>query len=484
MNDNIANLKPELVWSYFSRLCKIPRTSGNEKQVGLALLQIADELHLERKISEEGNVTITKPASPGFENRPTIMFQAHMDMVGVHSSDVKFDFLKDEINTVITEDGFVTADGTTLGVDDGMGVAISLAILADPNLKHPPLVALFTVGEETDMKGAHALKPQDVLGNICINIDSEDLGEICIGCAGGISTSIEYTPEITEVPKDFGSLLIQVSHGAGGHSGIDVDKGHINAATALLTLMSSLANDYIKVHLSSISSGTVRNAIPGDGSLEISMNASVLKKAKDSLEDISQRILEKYHEKDPSLNISVSEVPTKNIMISEEDTANVIALRNLNTGVLERTDDGQPLTSCNLGVLKMESGSVKAEILARFATEQGQKLLTTKIHDVVKESSSVITEEESYPAWVPDFNSNLAKIATSEYQKTMGKDAKITVIHAGLECGLLKGVNPELDVISIGPDIYGAHTTNERVRIKSVADCYEWIKCVINKIIA
>ncbi len=482
MENDISKLAPRSVWQFFSRIARVPRVSGNEAGIGDLLLEIAREHGLGSSRTPDGNVILTADATPGLEDRPRVFFQAHMDMVGVKEDGLGFDFSRDPISAVIAEDGFVTAEGTTLGADDGIGMALALAVMTAPELRHPPLAAVFTVSEETSMKGALALTPEDIPGSLGINIDSEDIGEICIGCAGGLALNVEYTPEISEVPRDFGAIAITVANGRGGHSGMEADRGSLNAATALLTLICSLANEDIKVNISSLNSGTVRNAIPGSGRAEIALPEALIDKALDSLEDISGRITEKYRNTDPDISIMIDRAPSRNIMVSAQDTANIINLRGLNTGILERTPDGQPLTSCNLGRISFDGGKAEAFILGRFATEAGKEMLAARLKKTAADAGAVISFEERYSQWEPVFESPLCRIMTASYREITGQDPRITVIHAGLECGLLKNLRPDLDIVSVGPNVFGAHTTEERVEISSVKTCYDWIVRALEKL--
>lgn len=482
MENAISKLEPRSVWHFFSRIAKVPRVSGNEAGIGDLLLEIAREHGLGSSRTPDGNIILTADATPGLQDHPRVFFQAHMDMVGVKEEGLSFDFSRDPISAVITEDGFVTAEGTTLGADDGIGMALALAALTAPELRHPPLAAVFTVSEETSMQGALALTPDDIPGSLGINIDSEDIGEICIGCAGGLALNIAYTPEISEVPRDFGTIAITVANGRGGHSGMEADRGSLNAATALLTLICSLANEDIKVNLSSLNSGTVRNAIPGSGQAEIALPEALINKALDSLEDISARITEKYRNADPDITITIDRAPNRNIMVSAQDTANIINLRGLNTGILERTPDGQPLTSCNLGRISFDGGKAEAFILGRFATEAGKEMLAARLKKTAADAGAVITFEERYSQWEPVFESPLCRIMAASYREITGEEPRITVIHAGLECGLLRNLRPDLDIVSVGPNVFGAHTTEERVEISSVRTCYDWIVRALEKL--
>lgn len=478
----ITELMPQSVWTYFAKICSIPHTSGNEALISKELTLIAQELNLSYEVKPCGNVIIYKNATENYNSKPTVILQAHMDMVGVKKNGLDFDFLKDPITPIIDEQGYVHANGTTLGADDGIGVAMILAILADSKLEHPAIKAIFTVGEETHMVGANKLCPEDLTGKYVINIDSESLGEICIGCAGGTSFDIELIPEIMEIPADYSALEIHVSRGTGGHSGIDIDKNRVNAGLAILTLIRSLANEEIKAGISLLSTGTVRNSIPGDGIAIITVPSSCVTKAKHTLTDISERIRTKYQQSDPNLNITVENISLPNIMISTQSTKNLIRLSELNTRVIERTPQGEPLTSCNVGVMKFEDGKVKLELLARYATSQGQQLITEKIASITSLANASITNTESYTYWEPDFNSKLAELASTEFEKLLAKKSQQTVIHAGLECGLFKALNPQLDIISIGPDVLGAHSVKESVNIDSVKQCHAWLIAILKAI--
>lgn len=478
----ITELMPQAVWTYFAKICSIPHTSGNESLISHELTLIAKELNLTYEVTTCGNVIIYKDASLNYSSKPTVILQAHMDMVGVKKDGLNFDFLKDPITPIIDEHGCVHADGTTLGADDGIGVAMILAILADSKLDHPAIKAIFTVGEETHMVGANQLKPEDLTGKYVINIDSEDLGEICIGCAGGTSFDIELVPEIMEVPDDYSALEIHVSRGTGGHSGIDIYKNRANAGLAILTLIRSLANEDIKAGVSILKAGTVRNSIPSEGNAIITVPSSCVTKAKHTIMDISERIKTKYQQSDPNLNITVDNTTLPNIMISTKSTGNLISLSELNTRVVERTPSGDPLTSCNVGVMKFEDGKVKLELLARYATSAGKQLITDKINSITSIANASITNTESYTFWEPDFKSNLATIASNEFEMLLGKKSQQTVIHAGLECGLFKALNPDLDIISIGPDVFGAHSIKESVNIESVNECYDWLLAILKAI--
>ncbi len=481
----LETLSPTAVWTYFNQICQIPHTSGHEQNIGQFLLDTAEKLGLEAARNESGNVHIIKPASSGMENRPSVLLQAHMDMVGVKDAEKEFDFQKESVTPLITDDGFVAADGTTLGADNGIGMAIILAILSDASLRHPRIKALFTVSEETSMKGAVALTAEDIDCDTAINIDSEDIGEICIGCAGGSSYNIVYEPDIKAVPDTgFKALEIRMSNGLGGHSGIDIHKKRLNGGGAVLSLISSLRDEGFKVCISDFKAGTVRNSIPSEASAVLCIPEHLIGKSINSLQDMINRLQTKFSETDSNASFEVTRLDTlPAFMLTDEATDVVLKLKALNTKVTEYLDDGvTPLTSCNMGVARLENNRFHFELLARYATTEGKAGIEKKINDIVASGRAKITHYDCYTFWQPDFDSRLLKLASEEYRKLTGLDSVTTVIHAGLECGLFKKLNPKLDVISIGPDIYGAHSTKERVRISSVDTCYRWIQHILESI--
>lgn len=482
MTNELSKLNPSEVWRFFSDICAIPHVSGNEQRIGDYLVDFAVKSGLSYSRSECGNVIISRPSSVSMADRPAILLQAHMDMVGVKKDGLDFNFATDSITPIITEDGYVTASGTTLGADDGIGVAMILAILADRSAEYPAIEGIFTVSEETSMLGAEALIPTDIKADFGINIDSEDLGEVCIGCAGGTTYTVNFQPEISDVPNDFCSVLIELSRGTGGHSGMEADKGRINTLCSALALVGVLAEEGYEANLSSIKGGTVRNSIPTETTIVLSMKSDIYLKALSTLNDIADRIKTRFAQTDPNLTISISKVETANIMFSYRSTQDLVHLRKLNTRVIERTEDGQPLTSCNLGVIEFTNGLIVMKLLARFATAEGKELIDKTINALVEDNNAQIADVSSYSFWEPNYNSRMLALASDEYKNMTGSDVKCTVIHAGLECGLFKNLNPKLDIISVGPNVFGAHSVNERVEINSVETCYNWIKNIIKSV--
>ncbi len=483
--DNLQSLEPGIVWRHFARICGIPHVSGREQALGEYLLSAAEELGLKARRRGSGNVFVVCPASPGYENRPPVLLQAHMDMVGVKSAGGAFDFAKDPVAPRVTPDGFVTASGTTLGADDGVGMAMILAVLSDRTLAHPEIHALFTAEEETGMAGARALGPEDVAAPRAINLDSETLGEICVGCAGGSAFTVSLEPDVAEVrPEDYGAIEIIMSNGLGGHSGIDIARNRVNAATAVLRLVDHLTDAGIDAGISEIRAGTVRNSIPSEAVAVIAVPAAQAGKAVQSLHDIAGRLQTKYVKTDPNVSFLFRRPDAlPDFMTTAESTRRIVALRKLNVRVAEYLEDGvTPLTSCNLGAVALENNSCRFELLARYATAAGRDLIEGRIRDIAAEYGAEAVRGDVYSFWEPDYASPLLKTAAEEYKRIAGADPRVTVIHAGLECGLLKALKPDLDVISLGPDIFGAHSVKERVGIASVATCYRWLTAVLARL--
>ncbi|MDY5779273.1 MAG: beta-Ala-His dipeptidase [Succinivibrionaceae bacterium] len=476
---NISDLCPNSVWNFFSKIAAIPHTSGNESALGEAIVKFAQARNLEYKYNQ-GNVFIFKDAQNS-TSKDGVIFQAHIDMVGVKIQDKEFDFKKDPIEMLI-EDNFVKANGTTLGADDGIGVALILAILDDKTISHPPIEAIFTIGEETDMVGANLLTKEDIHYNQLINLDSEDFGEICIGCAGGASYDIEITPDIHEVPKDYCTIKISIARGLGGHSGIDIDKNRLNCATALLTIISSLFNEGITFNLSNINSGFVRNAIPQEGYATISLPENLLPKALSTLEDAALRLKNRFKESDPNFIVNCEKIEKENIMFSEDDTLNAINLRSLNTRVIEETPDHFPVISANVGVINFENGKLNYKILSRFNRPDGFDIISEKLTSIATQNKANITLREKYPCWFTKEEGKLLKVAKESFTQNYHDNPKVTIIHAGLECGIFQTLHPSIEIISIGPTIFDVHTTKEKVDIKSVLDTYNWLLDILNKL--
>lgn len=477
---NISDLAPQKVWEFFSEITAIPHGSGNEQALTDHLITFAEKRNLKYEISQD-NLFIYKDASIDKKNNPPVMLQAHLDMVTVKDHDVDFDFTKDPIKLIVSDE-YVKANGTTLGADNGIGIAMIMAILDDNTSSFPAIKAIFTIGEETDMVGANRLVSSEVEYPYLINIDSEVLGEICVGCAGGISYDIALTPDILEVTDDYASLKITISNALGGHSGIDIGKKRINAGSALLTIINTLSNEEVNVHLSAIEAGIVRNSIPSSASAIIALPTAFLKKAVTILNDAIVRIKAMYKETDDEVVFSVEETTNQNIMFSDKSTKAIIALRALNTRVLKTDANNNPILSANVGTISFENGQINFKLLARFNEMADFEVIKQKLTKIATDNHAQIKALNSYPNWESSQDSHLLSLAKSTYHKLFSTDPKIITIHAGLECGLFSKLNKNLEIISIGPTILNAHSTDEKVDIASTDKCFTWLKTILNSI--
>ena len=439
------DLKPAGVFKYFEEICQVPRPSKKEEKIIAYLKAFGAKHNLETKVDEAGNVLIKKPATPGKENLQTVVLQSHIDMVCEKNNDVQHDFLTDPIETEIDGE-WLKAKGTTLGADNGIGVATELAILADDSIEHGPLECLFTVDEETGLTGAFELKEGFMSGDILLNLDSEDEGEIFIGCAGGIDSVAEFAYKEVEVPAGYFFFKVEVKGLKGGHSGGDIHLGRGNANKILNRFLSRMANRQ-DLYLCEINGGNLRNAIPREAYAICAVTEPDLK-----------LVLE-------------SETPRKTA-IDQDTTARLLkALYAAPHGVYAMSQDipGLVETSTNLASVKM-----KPNHIIRIETSQRSSILSARndmantVRAVFQLAGANVTFGEGYPGWKPNPHSAILEVAAESYKRLFGVDAKVKAIHAGLECGLFLDKYPTLDMISFGPTLTGVHSPDERMHIPSV----------------
>jgi dipeptidase D len=478
--NKISELSPKKVWEFFNKIASIPHASGHEEPLVNELISFAEERNLKYELVNN-NLIIYKNASTSKESHEGVILQAHLDMVALKDKDVDFDFDKDPLNLII-EDNFIKANGTTLGADNGLGLAMILAILDDNSHTYPKLKAIFTIGEETDMVGANLLTKEDLNYPYLINLDSESFGDICIGCAGGASYDVSITPDISDVPEDFSSIKITIKGGIGGHSGMDINKKRLNAASALLTVINTLSNEEIKFYLSAINVGTVRNSIPSEGYAVIALPSAYIHKALNTLDENISRIKTIYQETDKKISIVAEKIENKNIMFTHEATEAIIALRLLNMRVLKTDENNEPLLSCNLGVIKYENAQCSMELLARANQCEDFDEIDKKITQICKENNAQVKLINTYTNWESNKESKLLQLTKESYEELFNEKPHVMTIHAGLECGLFKKVNNNLDIVSFGPDIFNAHSTKEKADILSTEKCYSWLVNLLEKI--
>ncbi|HOB24812.1 MAG TPA: aminoacyl-histidine dipeptidase [Kaistella sp.] len=472
----ITQLEPQIIWKNFAALNAVPRPSKKEGKVIEFIKNFGENLGLETNVDEIGNVIIKKPATSGMEDRKSIVLQSHLDMVCQKNSDINFDFETQGIEMEVDGD-WVKAKGTTLGADNGLGVASIMSILESNDIPHPALEALFTIDEETGMTGAMGLKPGQLHGQILLNLDTEEDDEIDIGCAGGIDVTATQNYELEESKGQI--IKIEIKGLQGGHSGMDIHKGFGNANVILGRLLfTGLYNQNIQ--LISIDGGGLRNAIPREAfavlsvrnSIEFIENANVLRKA----------ILEEFAdvEKDLAINIETFSTPEK--AISEENSARIIlALKALHNGVYRMSPDVADLVeaSNNVARVELKHGELKILNLSRSSVESTKFAVAEQLKAVCELAGMNVEFSGSYPGWKPKPGSEIVKLMEKIYEKDFGSKPHVVACHAGLECGIIGANYPEMEMVSFGPTIRGAHSPDEKANIPSVQKFWGFLKEIL-----
>ncbi|HMM10938.1 MAG TPA: aminoacyl-histidine dipeptidase [Bacteroidales bacterium] len=470
MNEALISLKPSGIWQYFREITLIPRPSKKEEKIIAYLVDFAKQHNLQYTVDKVGNVVIKKPASQGFENRKTIVLQSHVDMVCEKNSDKDFDFDNDPIEVKV-EHGWVKANGTTLGADDGIGMACQLAILADHNIKHGPIECLFTVDEETGLSGAFALESDLLEGRILLNLDSEDEGELFIGCAGGKDTVIKLPFTKVSAPSGAVALEVNVSGLKGGHSGDDIHRGLGNANKILNRLLWEIDKNP-GIHLISFEGGNLRNAIAREARAAFYVDASKEAKARLTLEKLSAEIRKEYHIADHGLKIEVSTpVAPPALVVDEQSKLHLLnSLYACPHGVIaySQTIPGFVETSTNLASVRMKDDHFLIATSQRSSVESAKHDIANMVRAVFELTGAEVAHGDGYPGWTPNPDSKIREITESAYNQLFGVSPKVKAIHAGLECGIIGDKYPGMDMISYGPTIKGAHSPDERIEIASV----------------
>jgi len=480
---NINDLKPKLLWKHFDEISKIPHCSKHEEKIRDYIINFADKQNLKFKQDKIRNIVIYKPASPGFEKKQTIILQGHMDMVCEKNIDTKHDFSKDPIKLKIDKD-ILKADGTTLGADNGIGVAASLALLEDDNLKLGAIEALFTVDEETGLTGAFALENNMITGKKMLNLDSEDFGVITVGCAGGGDSQIELVIKTRNNPTDYENLIIKIRGLRGGHSGVDAHEQRGNAIKILARLLWYISNKY-KIFLSDIKGGDKHNAIPREAYAKI----SVQKRNKDEIiKDmrlIEENILEEIRPIDPNMKLSFENLEDiKNIMDEKSTGFLINLLHSLPHGVdkMSYDIDGLVETSTNLATVSIKNNSALIGLSSRSSIASALQNLRDRIHAISTLAGAKVSEGEPYPGWKPNLDSDLLKLSKKIFKEMYKKEPVVEAIHAGLECGIIGEKFSGMDMISIGPTIKYPHSPEEQVHISTVDKFYQYVIEILKKI--
>ncbi|QXU48941.1 aminoacyl-histidine dipeptidase [Chryseobacterium sp. D764] len=475
----LSNIEPQIIWKNFSRLNAVPRPSKKEEKVIAFIKGFGENLGLETTVDEVGNVIIKKPATAGMENRKSIVLQSHLDMVCQKNNDVNFDFETEGIKMEIDGD-WVKAKGTTLGADNGLGVATIMSILESSDIPHPALEALFTIDEETGMTGALGLKPGQLTGQILLNLDTEEDDEIDIGCAGGVDVTITQN-YAAEAPK--GQIVrLEVKGLQGGHSGMDIHKGFGNANIILGRLLySGLENQNIE--LVSIDSGGLRNAIPREGVALISV-----RNAQEFIENVTilkKDILEEFATVEPGIQINIENSTSSDKAISEGDSKKVIlTLKALHNGVYRMSPDVADLVeaSNNVARVELKVGELKILNLTRSSVDSSKYSVAEQLKSVAELAGMNVEFSGSYPGWKPKPGSEIVQLMEKLYTEKFTEKPHVVACHAGLECGIIGANYPEMEMVSFGPTIRGAHSPDEKANIPSTQKFWSFLKDILANI--
>lgn len=482
MSQEVRQLEPQAVWKHFANLNAVPRPSKKEERVIAFMENFGASLNLPTYKDEVGNVIIRKPATAGMESKKTVVLQSHLDMVHQKNNDTEFNFDKEGIQMYVDGD-WVRAKGTTLGADNGMGVAAIMALLESDSIPHPPLEALFTIDEETGMTGAKGLKPGVLKGEILLNLDTEEDNEIDIGCAGGIDITAEGTYEETALPKGSTGYQLTVNGLNGGHSGMDIHRGLGNANKIMNRLLyeASKVGEIAIVH---IAGGGLRNAIPRESVAQfviLSKQEEVVK----AIHDLAKDILQELSITEPKLQIVLLEKRVEGSCMKQNAQKSLIAaLYGVHNGVfaMSAAIDGLVETSNNLARVEVGDGKIKIGCLTRSSVESGKYDLAQSLKNVFELAGYKVILSGEYPGWSPNPDSEILTVLKSQYEELFKQTPEVVACHAGLECGILGSHYPHMDMISFGPNIKGAHSPDERVQISSVQKFWKFLKVILTQI--
>ena len=477
------HLQPESVFNYFLQICEIPHGSKNESAISAFLQEFGKGLGYETVADSVGNVLIKKPATPGYGNRKTIILQSHMDMVCDKRPDVEHDFTKDAIKPWVDGE-WLKAQGTTLGADNGIGVAAAMAVLADKEMKHGPVNCLFTIDEETGLTGAEALSPELLQGDILVNLDSEDEGEIFIGCAGGVCNYAEFKHMWTMVSGDMFYMKVDINGLTGGHSGDDISKGRANANKLLSRFLLNISQKY-EFYLCDISGGSLHNAIPRDASAVFAVQSADKESVRVDFNIFAAEVQDEFSVTEPDMRFTLQSTdPVKRVI--DPAVANNL-LRSLHTvfnGVFAMSQDvpGLVETSSNLASVKRTGdNTIMVTTSQRSSIESARDNVSSVVRTAFEMGGATVTTKGQYPGWKPNMKSEILKVACDTYKELFGAEAKIKAIHAGLECGLFLEKAPHLDMISFGPTMRGVHSPDERLDIASTERWWRHLQALLEQ---
>ncbi|MCB0455622.1 MAG: aminoacyl-histidine dipeptidase [Aequorivita sp.] len=480
MNEAIRNLKPKALWNKFADLNAVPRPSKKEERVIAFMKDFGKSLGLETMEDEVGNVIIRKPATRGMEDRKVVVLQSHLDMVHQKNNDTDFNFDTQGIEMYVDGD-WVRAKGTTLGADNGLGVATIMAILESNEIEHPAIEALFTIDEETGMTGAKGLKGGLLKGDILLNLDTEEDDEIGVGCAGGVDVTATGTYSEMDAPKNAIAYTIKVKGLNGGHSGMDIIKG-LGNANKLMNRLLFVTKDFMQ--LAKLEGGSLRNAIPRESVAHVVVSSE--EKFLAAFEKMKRDILLEYKSLESKLSITAEKSnETFNKVMTDKDQENFLnAMNAAHNGVYRMSPDIEALveTSNNISKVTVDKGNIKIENLTRSSVESSKEVLANALTSTFELAGYEVKLAGDYPGWAPNMDSAILKVLDGLYQKMNGKKANVAACHAGLECGILGQNYPKMDMISFGPTIKGAHSPDERASISSAQKYWEFVLEILKNI--
>lgn len=469
MSQDIRTLEPKALWNHFADLNAVPRPSKKEERVIRFMTDFGKSLNLPTEVDDAGNVVIRKPATAGMENRQTVVLQSHLDMVHQKNNDTVFDFDTEGIRMKVDGD-WVKAEGTTLGADNGIGVATIMALLSTDNVAHPPLEALFTIDEETGMTGAFELKHGWLNGSILLNLDTEDDNELTIGCAGGVDVTASGVYDEEDTLNSTVPLKVTIKGLSGGHSGMDINKGLANANKLLVRALWR-THERFGLRIASIDGGGLRNAIPRESSASVVVDLQHRKGFENYLGELEEVLRQEYASTDPNLRIEVEEVDAPNKVMQEEfQDALLSALLACPNGIYRMSPDitGLVQTSNNLARIIAGNGEISVMCLTRSSLDSEKQDLANALTACFSLAGLTTTLAGDYPGWQPRPGSKIVALMDALYREMFDEKPHVMACHAGLECGIIGGAYPELDMVSFGPNIRGAHSPDERVQISSV----------------
>ena len=483
MSNELRKIEPICLWNKFADLNAVPRPSKKEERIIEFIKAFGNSLGLETFEDQIRNVIIRKPATPGMENRKSIVLQSHLDMVHQKNNDTVFDFDVQGIEMFVDND-WIKAKGTTLGADNGIGVATIMAILESDTIPHPAIEALFTIDEETGMTGALNLKANILKGSILLNLDTEQDDEIDIGCAGGIDVTATGNYQMEELPADYSAWRISVKGLNGGHSGMDIHKGLGNANKIMNRLLYK-GFELFGLAVSEINGGSLRNAIPRESESIITLPKNKINDFNTAFEQLIKDIKFELKTTEPTLQIGLQEAPLPNLIMNSVSQIQLInAIYSVSNGVYRMSADIDNLveTSNNLARVIVKDGKIFIACLTRSSIESSKMDLAQALEANFKMANLQVSFSGSYPGWTPNVSSPILKVLTSVYEQLHQKKPKVVACHAGLECGILGKNYPNMDMISFGPTILGAHSPDERVSISSVQKYWRFVLEILKAI--